>query len=74
VDAKLGWLEALLSDGRNYLVPTGYTLADGYLFTISGWSKKFGHDLSRFPKVTALRERVAARPAVQAAMRAEGMI
>jgi glutathione S-transferase len=74
VDAKLGWLEGMLADGREYLVPTGYTLADGYLFTISGWSKMFGHDLSRFPNVTALRERVAARPAVQAAMRAEGMI
>lgn len=74
IDSKLGWLEALLSDGRNYLVRSGYTLADGYLFTISGWSKTFGHDLSRFPNIVALRARVAARPAVQAAMRAEGMV
>jgi glutathione S-transferase len=74
VDTKLGWLEGLLSDGREYLVPGGYTLADGYLFTISGWSKTFGHDLSRYPNITALRARVAERPAVQAAMRAEGMI
>lgn len=74
IDSKLAWLEALLSDGRAFLVRSGYTLADGYLFTISGWSVKFGHDLSRFPHVTALRARVAARPAVQAAMRAEGMV
>lgn len=74
IDTKLGWLEALLSDGRDYLVRSGYTLADGYLFTITGWSKKFGHDLSHFPNVVALRGRVAARPAVQAAMRAEGMV
>lgn len=74
VDGKLAWLEERLSDGRDYLVPGGYSLADGYLFTITGWSKKFGHDLSRFPNITALRERVAARPAVQSAMRAEGMI
>jgi glutathione S-transferase len=74
IDSKLAWIEGLLSDGRDYLVPGGYTLADGYLFTIIGWSQKFGHDLSRFPQVLALRERVAARPAVQAAMRAEGMI
>jgi glutathione S-transferase len=74
VDTKLGWLEGLLSDGREYLVPGGYTLADGYLFTISGWSKTFGHDLSGYPNITALRARVAERPAVQAAMRAEGMI
>lgn len=74
IDTKLAWLEALLSDGRDYLLTSGYSVADGYLFIISGWSKGFGHDLSKFPKIVALRERVAARPAVQAAMRAEGMI
>lgn len=74
IDSKLGWIEGLLADGREHLVPGGYTLADGYLFTITGWSAKFGHDLGRFPGIVALRDRVAARPAVQAAMRAEGMI
>lgn len=74
IDGKLAWLEALLADGRDYLLPGGYSLADGYLFTISGWSAKFGHDLSKFPRIVALRERVAARPAVQAAMQAEGML
>lgn len=71
--SKLAWLEDVLADGRDYLVGD-YTLADGYLYTISGWSPKFGLDLVRFPKISALRDRVAARPAVQAAMRAEGMI
>jgi glutathione S-transferase len=74
IDAKLSWLEGRLAGGQEYLVASGYTLADGYLFTISGWSKKFGHDLSRFPNTVELRERVGARPAVQAAMRAEGML
>lgn len=74
IDSKLTWLESVLSDGRDYLVPGGYTLADGYVFTITGWSKYFGHDLSKFPNIVALRERVAARPAVQSAMRAEGML
>lgn len=73
IDGKLAWIEGLLADGRDYLLPGGYSLADGYLFTITGWSRRFGHDLGRFPKVVALRARVAARPAVQAAMRAEGM-
>lgn len=74
IDNKLGWLEALLADGRDYLVASGYSLADGYLFTITGWSKSFGHDLSRFPAIVALRGRVGQRPAVQAALRAEGMV
>ena len=73
IDTKLGWLEGLLADGRDYLLQGGYSLADGYLFTITGWSKNFGHDLSKFPKIVALRERVGARPAVQAALRAEAM-
>ncbi len=71
---KLAWLEERLSDGREYLVRSGYTLADGYLFTITGWAPKFGIDLASYPNITALRARVAARPAVQAALRAEGMI
>ncbi len=74
IDTKLGWIEGLLADGRDYLVTSGYTLADGYLFTITGWSKSLGHELSRFPAIVALRDRVAARPAVQAALRAEGML
>ena len=74
VDARLAWLEALLADGRDWLLRSGYSLADGYLFTITNWSHRFGHDLSRYPAIVALRARVAARPAVQAAMRAEGMI
>ena len=74
IDSKLGWLEGLMADGREYLLSSGYSLADGYLFTISDWSKKFGHDLSKFPRISALRDRVVARPAVQAAMRAEGMV
>ncbi len=74
IDTKLDWLEGLMADGRDSLVTGGHTLADSYLFTIAGWSRNFGHDLSKFPKIMALRERVAARPAVQAAMRAEGMV
>jgi glutathione S-transferase len=73
IDSKLGWIEGLLADGQHYLVPGGYTLADGYLFTITNWSKMFGHDLSKFPHIVASRERVGARPAVQAALKAEAM-
>jgi glutathione S-transferase len=74
IDTKLSWLEGLMADGRDTLVEGTHTLADSYLFTITGWSQKFGHDLSKFPNIVALRDRVAARSAVQSAMRAEGMI
>ncbi len=74
LDAKLGILEAVLGDGRAYLTGANFCPADGYLFTVTNWSKPLGHDLSGFPLIGALRDRVAGRPSVQAAMKAEGMI
>ncbi len=74
LDAKLGTLETLLADGRSYLTGESFCPADGYLFTVTNWSKMLGHDLSVFARIGALRDRVAARPAVQAAMKAEGLI
>ena len=45
-----------------------YSVADGYLFTITGWLEGDAVDVSPFPRLLALRERVAARPAVQRAL------
>lgn len=73
VDARLGWIEATLSDGRTFLTGPDFTPADAYLFTVTNWSAHVGHDLAPFPHLQALRARVAARPAVQAALRAEGL-
>jgi len=74
LDAKLAAIEATLADGRDYLTGAAFCPADAYLFTVTNWSKPLGHDLSGFPMIEALRTRVAARPAVQAAMKAEGLI
>jgi glutathione S-transferase len=72
LDAKLGWVEQWLSDGRIWLTGAQYTPADAYLFVVTGWSGKMGHDLAKFPLITALRARIAVRPAVVAAIAAEG--
>ena len=74
VGQKLAWLETKLADGRDYMTGANYSLADGYLFTISNWSKPMGIDMAAYPHLNALRDRVAARPAVQAAMQAEGLL
>ena len=74
LDAKLAAMETVLADGRAYLTGEKFCPADGYLFTVTNWSKMLGHDLSGYPLIGALRDRVAARPAVQAAMKAEGLI
>ena len=67
---RLGYVEAQL-DGRPFLTGEKFTVADAYLYTVLGWTKHVGVDLAPFPRVVAFRERVGARPAVQAAQAAE---
>jgi len=54
-----------------YLFGDTFSVADAYLFTVTRWSAFVKLDLSAFPNLQAFQERVAARPAVQAAMKAE---
>ena len=66
-------LEAQLQ-GRSYLFGEQFSAADAYLFVVTSWAPKLKLDLSAFPNLAAFQARVAARPAVQAAMRAEGLL
>ena len=61
-------------DGRDYLFGDQFTAADAYLFTVTNWATPVKLDLAEFPNLLAFQKRVAARPAVQAAMKAEGLI
>lgn len=72
--ARLKLVEDALSDSHPYVAGADFTPADAYFFTVTNWSKHLGIDMSGFPKIAALRERVAARPSVQKAMKAEGLI
>lgn len=60
--------------GRDYLTGNQFSVADAYLTTVLGWSHLLQFDLARWPTVQSYLQRVAARPAVQAAMVAEGLI
>jgi glutathione S-transferase len=57
--------------GRDYLFGDQFTAADAYLFTVTNWSKYVHLDLSDMPNLLAFQKRVAARPAVQAALKEE---
>ena len=70
---RFGWVDAQLA-GKQYLMGDQFTVADGYLFTVSNWGHHVGVDLSGLPNLSAYRDRIAARPAVHAAMKAEGLI
>jgi glutathione S-transferase len=70
---KLGWVSDQLK-GKQYLTGDVFTIADAYLFVVAGWAKYVNLDLSGAPNVQALMARVAERPAVKEALRAEGLI
>jgi len=57
--------------GKTYLFGDQFTVADAYLFTVTNWAGFVKLDLAEFPNLVAFQARVAARPAVQAAMAAE---
>lgn len=61
--------------GKNdFLMGQTFTAADAYLFTVLGWAKYVNLDLAPYPAIEAYLGRVAARPAVQRAMKEEGLI
>jgi glutathione S-transferase len=65
---------ALMLEGRDYLVGERFTVADGYLFTVANWAAVVQFDMSAWPVLQAYQARIAARPAVQEAMRDEGLL
>jgi glutathione S-transferase len=73
LQGRLKWVEGELAD-KQYLMGDSFTVADGYLFTVTNWAQYVGLDLSPYANIVAYRARVAARPAVVAAMKAEGLL
>lgn len=70
---KLEYLSRSL-EGRDYLMGPHFCVADAYLFTLLNWAGFVKLDLAPYPLLRAYQARVAARPAVQAALKAEGLI
>jgi glutathione S-transferase len=60
--------------GKSFLMGDTFTVADGYLFTVLGWTKPTHIDLEKWPVLSAYTKQISARPAVQAAMQAEGLV
>lgn len=69
---RYGVLNEVLAD-RPFLLGGAFTAADAYLFTVTNWARVVELDLSDHPHVLAFQQRIAKRPAVQAAFRAEGI-
>jgi glutathione S-transferase len=71
--SRYEWLDSQL-EGKDYLMGEHFTVADGYLFTVTNWAKPTGVDIASLANLNAWHARVAARPAVQEAMKAEGLL
>ncbi len=73
ITGRLQYVENELA-AKQYLLGEQFSVADAYLFTVTNWAGLTGVDLSAFANLNKYRERVGARPAVVAAMKAEGLI
>ncbi len=72
VERRLDWLAAELTGP--FLLGERFSVADAYLFVVLNWSQFQQLDLSRWPALMVFMQRVAARPGVQAALKAEGLV
>ena len=70
---RFDWLAKQL-EGKQYLMGDKFSVADAYLFTILNWAPIVKFDLGKWPALTEYHKRVAARPKVQEALKAEGLV
>ena len=73
IGARFDWLATQL-EGKTYLTGETFTVADAYLFVILNWGAFVGIDIAQWPALKAFQGRVAGRPKVQEALRAEGLL
>ncbi|HEU4734565.1 MAG TPA: glutathione transferase GstA [Kofleriaceae bacterium] len=73
ISGRFLYLQDQLSD-RAYLMGETFTVADAYLFVMLQWCLPHGIDLGLYPNLDEYEYRIAQRPAVQAAMAAEGIL
>jgi glutathione S-transferase len=73
IATRFDWLDGQLA-GKDYLMGSQFTVADAYLFVLLGWSRPVQIDLARWPNLAAFHKRVGARPKVQEALQAEGLL
>ncbi|MFH7826162.1 glutathione transferase GstA [Kluyvera chengduensis] len=72
LDKKLAYIDESLAHAQ-WISGSRFTIADAYLFTVLRWAFAVKLEMAGYKNIAAYMERVAARPAVAAAMTAEGL-
>ena len=70
---KFDYLQEKIGDGP-YILGERFSILDAYAFAVLNWTKIHGIEIARWPGLAAYLDRVAARPAVQETLRAEGLL
>jgi len=70
---KFDWLSGFLGK-KPFLLGNTFTAADAYLFTVLNWTGHVKIDLGKWPILADYKSRIAKRPKVIEAMKAEGLI
>lgn len=73
IKGRYDWLSTVLK-ARPYLMGQDYTVADAALYVVLSWARWVNLDLREWPVLNDFASRIAARPAVQDALRAEGLV
>jgi glutathione S-transferase len=73
LESRFAWTNGQL-EGKTFLMGDTFSVADAYLFTVCSWGKFVALDIQQWPQLAAFYARVAARPSVQAALEAEGLL
>lgn len=71
--AKFAMLDKHFAKNQ-YLMGDTFTVADAYLFTVTNWNNFQKIDIGQWPNVKAFMDRMLARPKVQEALKAEGLM
>jgi glutathione S-transferase len=70
---KFDYLQERIGDGP-YILGENFSIVDAYAFAVLNWTRIHKIDIARWPGLAAYLQRIAARPAVQETLRAEGLL
>ena len=73
VSKRLDYVDGLLAKSK-FIGGKSFTVSDAYAFTVMNWGQWVGFDVKKWKNIARYMDMMAARPSVQATMKAEGLL